>query len=178
MKKFLLNFGFNFQDFYLYAGFDCTSKWSTYLGDAPRRKVMILRLQEAFGVEDEEIQACRDRLARDEWTLLHVAKALEYCLLGDHAHALHTVCPMSSVLEWPVAGPMARLSTPHALSSRRPPAWRPTGLAHCTLSALNGAPPRDRPALTPLRPDCPCWPALRQELSPLSHLGPASFPPG
>ena len=94
---------------------------------------------------------------------------------GGHAHALHTVCPMSSVLEWPVSGHLARLSTPHASSPRRPSAWRPTGLAHRTHSALNPAPPRDRPALLPLRPGLSSAPLLLCRPSPLRHPGPAPF---
>ena len=84
---------------------------------------------------------------------------------SEIAPTVHAACTMSRVLEWPVAEHMARLSSPHASSSRRPPAWRPTGLAHCTLSALNGAPPRDRPALTPLRPEL-----SRAVLSPLTPV--------
>ena len=84
---------------------------------------------------------------------------------SEIAPTVRAACTMSRVLEWPVAEHMARLSSPHAASSRRPPAWRPTGLAHCTHSALNGAPPRDRPALTPLRPEL-----SRAVLSPLTPV--------
>ena len=38
----------NFQDFYLYAGFDCTNKFANFLGDEPRKETMAARLQEAF----------------------------------------------------------------------------------------------------------------------------------
>ena len=51
----------NLQDFYLYAGFDCTNKWAKFLGDEPRKETMTFRLKEAFGITDEEIQSCREK---------------------------------------------------------------------------------------------------------------------
>ena len=44
-----------FQDFYLYAGFDCTNKWANFLCDEPRRQAMTMRLKDALGVTEEEI---------------------------------------------------------------------------------------------------------------------------
>ena len=74
-----------FNDFYLYAGFDCTNKWANFLGDVPRRQTMVTRLQDALGVTEEEIQYCRDKITSKQWSLVDVAKAVEDCLLGENS---------------------------------------------------------------------------------------------
>ena len=58
-----------FPEFYLYAGFDCTHKWSTFLGDIPRRKAMAMRLQEALGITKEEIESCREKVKSKQWSI-------------------------------------------------------------------------------------------------------------
>jgi len=44
-------------------------------------------LQEALGVTDEEIQACREKVTSKQWTLADIAKALEVCLIGKNSGA-------------------------------------------------------------------------------------------
>jgi hypothetical protein len=72
-----------FEDFYLYAGFDCTHKWANFLGDVPRKQAMSVRLQEALGVTEGEIQSCREKVTSKQWSIVDVAKALEACLVGE-----------------------------------------------------------------------------------------------
>jgi hypothetical protein len=76
-----------FPDFYLYAGFDCTNKWANFLGDVLRREAMAARLQEAFGVTEDEIQSCRERVTSKQWNFVDVAQALEDCLIGKNSGA-------------------------------------------------------------------------------------------
>ena len=94
----------NLPDFYLYVGFDCTNKWANFLGDESRKQTIVARLHEALGVTETEIQFCREKVASKQWSLAHVAKALEDYLLGEnsgapcslteHAHSHHpTTCP-------------------------------------------------------------------------------------
>ena len=61
----------NFPDFYLYAGFDCTSKWANFLGDEARKEAMTARLQEALGVTDEEILSCQEKVTSKQWSFFH-----------------------------------------------------------------------------------------------------------
>ena len=65
----------HFQDFYLYAGFDCTFRWATYLRDEPRRQAMTSRLRETLGVTEMEIQSCLEKVVA-EWAFYQVADAL------------------------------------------------------------------------------------------------------
>jgi hypothetical protein len=48
---------------------------------------MAMRLQEAHGVMEEEIQSCRDKVISKQWSLANVAKALERCLIGENSGA-------------------------------------------------------------------------------------------
>ncbi len=46
---------------YIYAGYDCTKKWATYLGDPARVASMATRLSEALGFTEAEITLGRER---------------------------------------------------------------------------------------------------------------------
>ena len=48
---------------------------------------MAVRLQEALGVTEEEIQSCRERVTLKQWSLVDVAKALEDRLIGKDSGA-------------------------------------------------------------------------------------------
>ena len=80
-----------FEDFYLYAGFDCTRKWANFLGDASRKKQMSVRLQEALAIMDEEIEACRKKVMSKQWNLVDVVIALEGLLLGENCGAPYSL---------------------------------------------------------------------------------------
>ena len=76
-----------FEYFYLYAGFDCTTKWANFLGDVQRKTTMAARLQETLGVTQIEIRTCRENVKTGLWNLVDVASALEECLLGKRSGA-------------------------------------------------------------------------------------------
>ena len=48
---------------------------------------MTMRLQEALGVTEEEIQSCLKKIVSKQWSLVDVAKALEVSLIGKNSGA-------------------------------------------------------------------------------------------
>ena len=72
----------NLQDLYLYAGFDCTNKSSTYLGDSSHRQAMIPRLQEALRVEEKRSSTAVKESHRKHGVLEMWRKRLRCASLG------------------------------------------------------------------------------------------------
>ena len=72
---------FVLPDFFTYAGDDCDVVWSRYLCDPDRSAVLHARLQEAFGVTEEEITVAKEKRDNGEWDTLQVAELLDEKLI-------------------------------------------------------------------------------------------------
>ena len=68
---------FVLPDFFTYAGDDCDGVRSPYLCDPDRPQVLRARLQEAFGVTEEEVAATKAKRDSGEWDILQVAELLD-----------------------------------------------------------------------------------------------------
>ena len=104
----------NLPNLYFYAGFDCTLRWATYLRDEPRRQTMAARLKEAFGVTEQEIDTCRQKVRSKQWSLAQVAAALEILLLDDVGQAPCSLKDFIYPTTGPCAGPQQETAYPAA----------------------------------------------------------------
>ena len=74
---------YHFPMVFFYSGFDCSRKWSRYLGDEERPACIRRRLSEALGVTEEEVAVGKSKLESHDWSRQGVAAALGEYLAED-----------------------------------------------------------------------------------------------
>ena len=84
-----------FPLFLVYAGSDCSSKWTKFLdpaaSDAQRSERFSNRLSEALGVTEAEVAEGRALLESGKWSMLDVAAALDDILVEGCTSGRHTL---------------------------------------------------------------------------------------